>query len=86
MQSRLMLSRQFKIEQFKMRLSAQFLIQNSKLLIHNRVSNPIVFYFLTMLGVLSMGFIVPSALYSSFFITTLRLYEWPSCSEPSWVK
>ena len=39
-----------------------------------------------MLGVLSMGFIVPSALYSSFFITTLRFYEWPSCSEPSCVK
>lgn len=39
-----------------------------------------IYYFLTMLGVLSMGFIVPSALYSSFFITTLRLYEWPSCS------
>ena len=27
-----------------------------------------------------------SALYSSFFITTLRFYEWPSCSEPSCVK
>ena len=39
-----------------------------------------------MLGVLSMGLIDPSLLYSSFFITTLRLYEWPPCSEPSCVK